>query len=149
MSHNYKSMEKSISIVIGAVKRQHPDIPSFVYRWSKSHYYLYLSHQSRLCTHYVASILYLCKATRLSPVFLLYPDFSRSLCRCVLLMLKQVIILAMRVIHCPSSWNRKKVRPDQRKLTLPDIIRNSSRPRSGLSKLHYLRLQYIQRFFTK
>lgn len=148
-SFDYKAMETAHHAVMVAVKRQHPDIPSFVYRWSWSHYYLYLSHQSQSCAHYMASILYLCKAARMSSVFLLYPDFHKSLCRCVLPMLKQAVILAMRVVHCPLAWNRKKEQPDQRKLTLSDVIRNSSRPRSGLSKLYHVRLQYIQRFFTK
>lgn len=149
MSFHYRSMEKSHRIVTGDVRRQHPDIPAFVYRWSWSHYYLYLSHQSRSCAHYGASMLYHGKAVRMSPVFLLYIDFHRSLCSCVLLMLKQAVISTMQVLPFPSAGNRKKAYPDQRKLTISDIIRNSSQSRSGLCKLHHLRLQYIQHSFTE
>lgn len=148
-SFDYKAMETAHHAVMVAVKQRHPDIPSFVYRWSWSHYYLYLCGQSRLCAHYGVSILYLCKAARMSPVFLLYQNFYRTLCSCVSSMLKKAVISVMRLVHYPLAWNEKKEQPDQRKLTLSDVIRNSSRPRSGLSKLHHLRLQHIQRFFTK
>lgn len=149
MSHNYRTMEKSQSIVMERVKQSHPDLPSFLFRWSWSHYCLYLSHQSRKVAHYGVSMLYLCKAARMSPVFLFYPDFYISMRNCVLPMLKQAVISVMRLVHCASAWDGKKEQPGQGTLTLSDVMQKSNCPRSGLSKLHYFRLQFIQCFFVK
>ena len=149
MSLNYRSMEKSNFIVIGDVRQRYPDIPSFVYRWSRSHYYLYLSHQSRSCAHYWASILYLYKAARMDLVFLLYPDFHRYLCSSVLRLAKQAVVYSIRAVYCPSACTGEKDCPAHGELTLSDIIKRSSRPPSGLTKLHRIRLQRIQRLFAK
>ncbi|MGQ3686254.1 MAG: glycosyltransferase family 2 protein [Candidatus Loosdrechtia sp.] len=145
MSFNYKSMEKSNAIVIGDVRQRYPTIPSFVYRWSRSHYFLYLSHKSRSCTHYLASIFYLFKALQLSPVFFLYPTFLRTLSSCVLQLVKQATIYAIRKAYRSPAWPREKDCTFQKKLTLSDIIKKSSKPLSGLSRLHRNRLLRIQR----
>jgi glycosyltransferase involved in cell wall biosynthesis len=145
MSLNYKSMEKSNGVVIGEVKQRYPNIPSFVYRWSKSHYYLYLSDQSRSCAHYWTSILYLYKAARMDLVFLLYTDFYRTLLSNVLRLVKQAVIFTIRVVHCPSAGIFEMASPNRKEITISDIVIRSSRPPSGLSKLHRIRLQLIQR----
>ncbi len=128
MSCNYRSMEKSMFIVIADIKQRYPNIPSFVYSWAKSHYYLYLNRQSRSCGHCWKSILYLYKAARMDFVFLLYPDFYWCLCSSVLLLVKQA-----------------DIRRNQEKSTLSDIVIRSSLTPTGLSKLYQKRLKLIHR----
>ncbi|MCF6153868.1 MAG: glycosyltransferase family 2 protein [Candidatus Brocadia sp.] len=149
MSFNYRSMERSNFIVIGDVKKRYPDIPSFVYRWSRSHYYLYLSHQSRLCGHYWPSILYLYKAARMDLVFLLYTDFHRCLCSNALQLIKQAVIFTARVVHCPSAGIFEKASLTREAVTISDVVIRSSRPPSGLAKLREIRLHLVQRLCTK
>ena len=149
MSINYRSMENSNYIVIGAIKQRYSDIPSFVYRWSRSNYYLYLSRQSRSCGHCWTSILYLYKAARMDLVFLLYPDFYRCLCSSVLRMVKEAVNLTVRVVRCPSTGIFEKISPNREEITISDIVIRSSRPPVGLAKLHQIRLQLIQRLFAE
>lgn len=145
MSLDYKSMEKSKGVVIGEVKQRYPNIPSFVYRWSKSHYCLYLSDQSRSCAHYWTSILYLYKAARMDLVFLLYPDFYRTLRSTFLRLVKQAVIFTIRVVNCPSAGIFEMASPNREEITISDIVIRSSQPPSGLTKLYRMRLQRIQR----
>ena len=149
MSLNCKLMEKSNGVVIGDVKQRYPNIPSFVYRWSKSHYYLYLSNQSRSCAHYWTSILYLYKAARMDLVFLLYTNFHRTLISNVLRLVKQAVIFTVRVVHCPSTRIFENASPSQEEITISDIVIRSSRPPSGLTNLYRIRLQLIQRLFKE
>ena len=149
MSFDYRSMEKSYSILMEDVRQRYPDISSFVYRWSRSRHYLYFSNQSQLRAHYGASILYLCKAVRMDIVLLLYSEFYQRWRSNILQLVKQAVLFTVRVVHCPSAWTGKKDGSDYGELTLSDIIRNNSRPRTGLSELYRIRLQRIQRLFAK
>ena len=42
MSGNHLGMAKSYNAIMADVKEKYPEIPEFVYRWSKSHFYSYL-----------------------------------------------------------------------------------------------------------
>jgi glycosyltransferase involved in cell wall biosynthesis len=148
MSLNYRSMEKSNFIVIEDVRHRYPDIPSFVYRWSRSHYYLYLSHQSRSCAHYWTSILYLYKAVRMDLVFLLYPEFYLNLCGCILQLGKKAVVFALQRGPYSSARIFEKSSRTGKEVTISDIVIRSSRPPSGLTKLQQIRLQRIQRLFA-
>lgn len=148
-SFNYKNMETSRLIIMKGIKQRYPDIPSFIYQWSWGHYCLYLSHQSSSCTHYWASILYRCKAARKSPVFLLYLEFHWYLCACIWRLVKKAVIFAARIAHYPSGRIFEKAIPTREEVTISDIKIRSSRPPSGMTKLHRIRLQFIQRLFAK
>lgn len=149
MSLNYRSMEKSYLSVMGDIRQRYPNIPPFIYRWSRSDYCLYLGNQSNVCGHYWKSIHYLYKAALMSPAFLLYPEFYRLLRGCVLRLAKQVVVRVVRVVFCPSAWTGEKGGHAHRELTLSDIIIQRSRPLTGLSKLHRVRLQCIHRLFGR
>lgn len=149
MSLNYRSMEKSYLLVMGDIRQRYPNIPPFIYRWSRSDYCLYLGNQSNVCGHYWKSIHYLYKAALMSPAFLLYPEFYRLLRGCVLRLAKQVVVRVVRVVFCPSAWTGEKGGHAHRELTLSDIIIQRSRPLTGLSKLHRIRLQRIHRLFGR
>lgn len=149
MSLNYRSMEKSYLLVMGDIRQRYPNIPPFIYRWSRSDYCLYLGNQSNVCGHYWKSIHYLYKAALMSPAFLLYPEFYRLLRGCVLRLAKQVVVRVVRVVFCPSAWTGEKGGHAHRELTLSDIIIHRSRPLTGLSKLHRIRLQRIHRLFGR
>ena len=148
-SFNCKDMETARQIVIGNVKQQYPNILPCIHRWSWSHYCLYLSGQSAFCGHYWKSILYLCKGAWMSPVFLFYPEFYRLLCGGVLRLVKKMIAHVFQAVFYPSARTGEKDCSAHKDLQLSDIMIRSSRPRIGLSKLHRIRLQRIQRLFVK
>jgi len=107
------------------------------------------SPSSRSCAHYWTSILYLYKAARMDLVFLLYPDFHRTLLSNVLRLVKQAVIFTIRVVHCPSAGIFEMASPNREEITISDIVIRSSRPPSGLTKLYRIRLQLIQRLFAE
>lgn len=148
-SFNYRDMETSRRIVMEDVKQQYSGIPSFVYLQSWSHYCLYLYCQSRLCGHHWTSIHYLAKAAWTSPAFLLCPEFYRSLCSNVFRLVKQAVIFTIRAVHCPLARNFEMDSPTREEIAISDIVIRSSRPPSGLSKLHLIRLQRIQRLVAE
>ncbi|CAG1769507.1 partial Glycosyltransferase GlyG, partial [uncultured bacterium] len=147
MSLNYRSMEKSYLSVMGDVRQRYPNIPPFIYRWSRSDYCLYLGSQSNVCGHYWKSIHYLYKAALMSPAFLLYPEFYRLLRGCVLRLAKQAVVHAIRAVFYPSARTEEKDCPAHGEFELFNIIIHSSRPLTGLSKLQRIRLQRIHRLF--
>jgi hypothetical protein len=85
----------------------------------------------------------------MSPVFLLHQEFYRFLCGCVLRSAKQAVVHAIRAIFCPSVRTGEKGGHAHGELTLSDIIIHNNRPRTGLNKLHRIRLQHIHRLFAK
>ncbi len=149
MSFDYTTMEKSHLVVMGDVKQQYPDIPLFVYRWSRSHYYLYLSGQSKFCGYYWTSIFYLCKAALMSPVFLLYPEFHRYLCASMWRLVKKLAILTIQGVSCPSAATLKKVSPYREGFMISDIVKRSNQPPSGLARLHQIRMKIVQHLFVE
>ncbi len=46
MSCNFAAMAKSQSLIMADVRKQHPEIPSSIYRWSSSNFYIYLAVKS-------------------------------------------------------------------------------------------------------
>ncbi|MEG3987737.1 hypothetical protein QUA54_31835 [Microcoleus sp. MOSTC5] len=46
MSSNYTAIAKSHSLIMADSRQQHPEIPSSIYRWSSSNFYIYLAVKS-------------------------------------------------------------------------------------------------------
>lgn len=73
MSSHTRSMARSYEMIMADVKARHPEIPAQLYRWSRSNFYLYLAGVSygtaeyRYALHLIVRILWLDKATWLSP----------------------------------------------------------------------------------
>ncbi|MDB6029257.1 MAG: family 2 glycosyl transferase [Verrucomicrobiales bacterium] len=79
MSYNHVSMGRSYELVMQEVKKRHPEIPAYVYRWSKSIFYLYLTHKSNVCGDLRNSLRWLLGALREDKAVLLLPWVIRCL----------------------------------------------------------------------
>lgn len=84
MSANYKTMEKSYSLVVADVKKRNSDIPNFIYRWSASNFYIFLTNKSYASGNNLNSILWVTKAITNDYLLLLNPGLYRMLIPCIL-----------------------------------------------------------------
>lgn len=79
MSYNHAAMGRSYDLVMQKVRRKHPEIPPHVYRWSKSIFYLYLTHKSNVCGDLRNSLRWLLGALREDKAVLVLPWVIRCL----------------------------------------------------------------------
>lgn len=150
MSRNYKSMAKSHSLVLETVLKRHPEIPTVLYQWSMSNFYIYLAHQSCQIGQYRASQSCLYNALRLDwRMVLLRPDLYVLLIYYWLGMVLGMIRQS-RAEHSSQPKNRpciKQPPPNlRRKIQLSDI-ENRIRIRSLLPSKRYewLRLEALRK----
>jgi glycosyltransferase involved in cell wall biosynthesis len=62
MSTNYAAMAKSHSLIMADVRQQHPEIPSSIYRWSSSNFYIYLAVKSNRNGNHRSTLSWLYRA---------------------------------------------------------------------------------------
>ena len=62
MSSNYAAMAKSYSLIMADVRQQHPEIPSRIYRWSSSNFYIYLAVKSNRSGNHRSTLSWLYRA---------------------------------------------------------------------------------------
>ena len=62
MSCNYAAMAKSHSLIMADVRQQHPEIPSSIYRWSSSNFYIYLAVKSNRSGNHRSTLFWLYRA---------------------------------------------------------------------------------------
>jgi glycosyltransferase involved in cell wall biosynthesis len=79
MSYNHAAMGRSYDIVMNEVRRRHAEIDARVYRWSRSIFYLYLTHKSNVCGDLRNSLRWLVGALREDKAVLLLPWVVRCL----------------------------------------------------------------------
>lgn len=79
MSYNHEAMGQSYELIMREVQAKHPEIPSLIHRWSRSIFYLYLTHKSNACGDLRNSLKWLLKALREDPVALCLPWVVRCL----------------------------------------------------------------------
>jgi len=79
MSYNHAAMGRSYEMVMRKVQERHPEIQPRVYRWSKSIFYLYLTHKSNVCGDLRNSLRWLLGALREDKAVLLLPWVVRCL----------------------------------------------------------------------
>ncbi len=65
MSRNYLAMERSYHLLMSQFRQRHPEIPPWMYDYSASNFYLYLSDCSQLCGDYWNSLTYGCQGVML------------------------------------------------------------------------------------
>ena len=68
MSGDFRQMAKSQRIMLDAVQQKHPEIPSFLYRLSRSSFYLYLAHQCDHSSHVRGTLFWLRQAVKIDPI---------------------------------------------------------------------------------
>lgn len=94
MSANYLTMAKSYELVWADVKQRHPEIPNFIYQWSASNFYIFLSNKSYTCGNNLSCIMWLHKAITKDSMQLLNTGLYRVLIPCVIkILLKPVTSL--------------------------------------------------------
>jgi glycosyltransferase involved in cell wall biosynthesis len=64
MSSNYAAMAKSYSLIMADVRQQHPEIPSSIYRWSSSNFYIYLAVKSNRSGNHRSTLSWLYRALK-------------------------------------------------------------------------------------
>ncbi|MDZ8054381.1 MAG: glycosyltransferase family 2 protein [Aulosira sp. ZfuVER01] len=76
MSRNYITMERSYNLVLAEFRQRHPEIPTYIYNWSASIFYFYLSEPSQDCGDYWDSLVYVYKCIKLdySQIFRLFDN---------------------------------------------------------------------------
>jgi len=79
MSYDHSAMAKSYALVLQEAERNHPEIASRVYRWSKGMFYLYLATKSNACGDLRASYRWLWRAVRQDWSALLLPWVNTQL----------------------------------------------------------------------
>ena len=62
MSCNFAAMEKCHSLIMADVRQQHPEIPSSIYRWSSSNFYIYLAVKSNRSGNHPSTLFWLYRA---------------------------------------------------------------------------------------
>ncbi|MCV3212590.1 glycosyltransferase family 2 protein [Plectonema radiosum NIES-515] len=72
MSSNLPVMFKSYILVIGDVQTRHPEIPSRIYQWSASIYYMYLSYKNREAGKHWSCLICLYKSLKIDNLSLLH-----------------------------------------------------------------------------
>lgn len=71
MSWNCRSMQRSYEFVIGAIERRHPELPSDLFQWSRSNFYLYLASLSYSGGGFRQTLHWLREVVRIDPAALL------------------------------------------------------------------------------
>ena len=77
MSADWKLMGRSYNLLMEWIQKRHPDIPAYVFRWSKSNYLLYLAIKAAQAQQTTDSLLLLSKATVLDPYMLMNRRLQR------------------------------------------------------------------------
>ena len=70
MSSDWRKMNDSYRLLIDRVKRQHPQIPAFVFRWSNANFLLYLAQKALRAGGHADAIALLSRATLSDPYLL-------------------------------------------------------------------------------
>lgn len=73
MSQDYNQMARSQQMMLASVQHKHPRIPTYLYRLSKSSFYLYLAQQCNQKGSFRKTLSWLRKAIRTDPLVLLRP----------------------------------------------------------------------------
>ncbi|MEG4248200.1 glycosyltransferase family 2 protein [Microcoleus sp. Pol10D4] len=95
MSSNYAAMAKSHSLIMADVRQQHPEIPSSIYRWSSSNFYIYLAVKNNRSGNHRSTLSWLYRAFK--------EDLSMALLRHNLYLLFLESILKIIVTPPPAS----------------------------------------------
>lgn len=93
MSCNYPAMAKCHSLIMADVRQQHPEIPSNIYRWSSSNFYIYLAVKSNRSGNHRSTLFWLVRAFK--------EDFVMALLRHNLYILSIKSIL--KIIFSPPT----------------------------------------------
>ncbi|MBE9186705.1 glycosyltransferase family 2 protein [Microcoleus sp. LEGE 07076] len=100
MSCNYAAMAKGHSLILADVREQHPEIPSTIYHWSSSNFYIYLAVKSNRSGNHRSTLFWLYRAFK--------EDFLMALLRHNLYLLSITSIL--KIIVSPQTKSDLKLK---------------------------------------
>ncbi len=126
MSCNHEVMGRSYAIVMEEIQRKHPKIPSHLYRWSKSIFYLYLTNKSNIAGDLRSSLRWLLKAIREDAAVLTLPWVARCLVNRI------ARLAAFQATRNPRVWAqfRNPFPPTPSHLSFDEILQQSETRRS-------------------
>lgn len=84
MSNGCKTMAKSYDLVMADFQKRHPEIPTHIYYWSASSFYVHLAWKSRACGDYWGTLVWLYKAIKLDYTPLLLRPVYQCIVECLL-----------------------------------------------------------------
>lgn len=125
MSNNSRSMAKSYDLVMAESQQRHPEIPSSVYKWSRSYFYNYLLGKSLSCGDHWSSLLYLFKALQSDVMLLLRPIEYWFFVACVVKIAAKPLTSLIWQNH--ASWLQFKQRfgsnqaSEKQEMTIADV----------------------------
>jgi glycosyltransferase involved in cell wall biosynthesis len=102
MSADWKLMDRSYRLLMGWIRKRHPEIPVIVFRWSKSSYLLYLANGAARAQQTAASLWLLSQSTALDPFMLTNLRLYRML-------VKNLLHLVWRAKMPPRSGGMQKI----------------------------------------
>lgn len=108
MSADWKLMGRSYSLLMEWIQKRHPQIPAYVFRWSKSNFLLYLAIRAARAQLTADSLILLSKATALDPYVLTNRRLHRILTKCLLHMVRR-----SRIPSPPSRSQNKRIESNQ------------------------------------
>jgi glycosyltransferase involved in cell wall biosynthesis len=113
MSANYKAMERSYSLVVADVKKRNRDIPNFIYQWSASNFYIFLTNKSYASGNNLSSIMWVSKAITNDYILLLNPGLYRMLLPCILKILFKPVTSLLWKDHQAWLEFKQQFKPKQ------------------------------------
>ncbi|MBW4636270.1 MAG: glycosyltransferase family 2 protein [Iphinoe sp. HA4291-MV1] len=84
MSNKCQIMERSYNLMMADFQRRYPQIPTHIYHWSASSYYVYLAWKSRASGDYWSTLIWLYKAIKLDYTPLLLRPVYQCIIECLL-----------------------------------------------------------------
>lgn len=130
MSGDYHQMARSQQLMLETAQQNHPEIPGFLYRLSRSSFYLYLAHQCHSQGHAANTVFWLWQALKIDPITPLgRPGFYQ-------LLIKSLLRLALDDSNVPMQGLAKL--PNQGAMhsatstTVPTIALGASHPKVWL-----------------
>jgi glycosyltransferase involved in cell wall biosynthesis len=118
MSCSYTSMAKSQHLVLEAVRKRHPEIPTCVYQWSMSNFYAYLAHQASRNNHSKGTLFWLYQALCLDSTMILIRHDTYSL---VLISLLNIAAEKLSIIRFIKSKLVMKNQQKQGEIVFSDL----------------------------
>lgn len=79
MSSNRDGMHRSYRLLMGGVRKRHPDLPGHVFRWSRANYFLYLAHLASRGGYRSSAMRLITAAVAFDPLLLANPHLQRVL----------------------------------------------------------------------
>ena len=70
MSADWKLMDRSYQLLMEGVRKRHPEIPEYIFRWSRSNYFLYLANRAAQASEAASSMRLLVRAVSSDPFML-------------------------------------------------------------------------------